>query len=220
MILMYISDQQLLQIEKVIREVTSQNNASVRLSIISICVAIAAVVVSVIMAHTQNKIALHEKRMECYLHFQALGHFIGFFQKWESFQRAETVDPIYQCQQKYLNIHYDVLDRMYLQNLAIMENNYAKQALEKDRVFFQSLLFLGILDKKFDTESLYQALESFVTELFIRIRITEMEDVKNTHFKELEKKLNDLCKQFDKMQSKAPKLTLEDKFKKKLTLKN
>lgn len=65
MILMYISDQQLLQIEKVIREVTSQNNASVRLSIISICVAIAAVVVSVIMAHTQNKIALHEKRMEC-----------------------------------------------------------------------------------------------------------------------------------------------------------
>lgn len=109
---------------------------------------------------------------------------------------------------------------MYLQNLAIMENNYAKQALEKDRVFFQSLLFLGILDKKFDTESLYQALESFVTELFIRIRITEMEDVKSEHFKELEKKLNDLCKQFDKMQSNAPKLTLEDKFKKKLTLKN
>lgn len=121
---------------------------------------------------------------------------------------------------KVLKYTYDVLDRMYLQNLAIMENNYAKQALEKDRVFFQSLLFLGILDKKFDTESLYQALESFVTELFIRIRITEMEDVKNTHFKELEKKLNDLCKQFDKMQSKAPKLTLEDKFKKKLTLKN
>lgn len=47
-----------------------------------------------------------------------------------------------------------------------------------------------------------------------------MEDVKSEHFKELEKKLNDLCKQFDKMQSNAPKLTLEDKFKKKLTLKN
>ena len=142
---------------------------SVVLSIFSL---IAAIGIPALIAYRQNKIALYEKRLEYYQKLQALKRFAEFCNKWETFNKTDSVDPIYQCQQGYLNAHYSVLDKDYLQNWQWLRENYVALALEKDQDLFSSLVYLQLFKNLKQAIKCFDALKSLMLNKYLSFAIT------------------------------------------------
>lgn len=158
--------------------------------LISAITAAIAVLVPYRIANQQNKVALYEKRLECYQHFKALQTFCDFVGKYESFEKCniqmtksqETieVDPVYQCQQKYIDVHNLLFDsdfkKSYM-NFALREI-CIKKCLEKDESFFISLQFLFKEADEKKTNCAKDSLTVFLNELFKRPTEIKIDDVK------------------------------------------
>ena len=196
---MYISDKQFSQIQQMIEHWIAQPDGwTIFLSIASVMVSVIAVIVSVCTAKKQNKIALYDKKFECYQQLQALKSFIESCEQLKEFKSADDVSN---CQQKYLSIHYSVLDREYLRNGVMLRNAYAYTGIEKDRALLTSCAFLGIFKQK-DLSNvtildLMNALESFVKELFKSFpegKDKEKQDsIKQKHLEGLSNKMHNFC---------------------------
>lgn len=164
---MHISESQLQEILTAI-EVSSNNRDwwTITAAVISAIAAVVAIVISIRTAKRQNSIALYEKRLECDRQLQALKNFMEFCKKQKTFHKDGRIDPIYQCQQAYLNAHYSVLDRDYLKNWKTLQDAYMSLALEKDREFFDSTIYLNLFDYASQSKSSYDALKKFIESLF------------------------------------------------------
>lgn len=121
------------------------------------------------IAHTQNKIALFEKRLECYQKLMALKSFSTFANRFDSFELQPELDPIYQCQQEYLYVHGVLTDEKRAQMCRVgnMSRKYAMNCLDKDTELFTSIqMLLGVKEDK-TLSKIQSALKGFVETLFI-----------------------------------------------------
>lgn len=150
-------------------EILNQNEgaASVLLSLVSL---IAAIGIPALIAHKQNKIALYEKRLECYQQLQALKHFNEFCSKKDDFCITGQIDPVYRCKQEYLNAHYSFLDRDYLKNSQYLQESYAALAIEKDKNLFESLINLQLFKNDKQAKQSSDTLIEFVNSLFAYVQ--------------------------------------------------
>lgn len=173
---MYISNDQLIQIQQVIESSIRQPDGwTIFLSIASTAVAIIAVIVSICTAKIQNKIALYERRFICYQQFCGLQAFADFIDQLEN--PAVDNDTISQYQQKYLDIHNLLVDKEFQKYRfdPTRRNVYVWNCLEKDRYFITSALFLlRRIDEK-ELEALETAITKFIEELF---RLPDKMDIK------------------------------------------
>lgn len=121
------------------------------------------------IAHTQNKIALFEKRLECYQRLMALKDFSDFANGFDSFEPQLKTNPIYNCQQEYLQIHGVLADerRAQLCRVGNMNPKYAMDCLDKDTELFTSIQMLFGAKKVIPFSAIESALEIFVKALFI-----------------------------------------------------
>lgn len=143
----------------------NEGAASVLLSVVSLVVAVG---IPAWIAHKQNKIALYEKRLECYQKLMALKRFSCFADRFGSFEKNEDFDPVSQCQTEYLEVH-GVLDdekkarnRLY-SNMSCM---YALQCLAQDEELFLSIPLLTKSKKQDQLDSIETSLQDFVKKLF------------------------------------------------------
>lgn len=184
---MYISDAQLEQIEQFINKCTTDSPVSIFATVGSVVVSVIAIAISLYIANRQNKIALYEKRLECYQKFLALNTFLDFISKYETFEKKQQSegDPVAQCQQKYLDIHGLLVDKEFQKYRfnCIYRNTYVLNCIEKDGSFFSSVQFLvGSSDEK----SLIIAnntLTEFVDELFKHPNEISLDKIKQTRDK-------------------------------------
>lgn len=125
------------------------------------------------IARQQDKIALYEKRFECYQQFESLKSFWLLAQEIDSFETNTKAEhnPAWNCQQAYFSVHSLLDDRKsqkgmydYYQQIA-----HARFCLEMDRKMFLSLKLLiedGERDKQID--DVQKSLEMFISALFSR----------------------------------------------------
>lgn len=167
---MYISENQLQGILTAIKVSSSNHDGwAIAAAGISAIAAVVAIVISICTAKRQSNIALYEKRLECYRQLQALENFMDFCKNQKSFRKDGGIDPIHQCQQAYLNAHYSILDRDYLKNWKFLQDAYMSLALEKDREFFDALIYLNLFDDESQSKSSYAALEELIKSLFSHV---------------------------------------------------
>lgn len=121
------------------------------------------------IAHTQNRIALFEKRLECYQKLMALKSFSTFANRFDSFELQPELDTIYQCQQEYLFVHGVLADEKRAQMCRVgnMSWKYAMDCLDKDIELFASMQMLFGVKKVIPFSAVESALEIFVKALFI-----------------------------------------------------
>lgn len=181
---MYISNEQLLQIQRSIESsIQKPDGWTIFLSVTSTAVAIIAIIVSIYTARTQNKIALYERRFTCYQQFCGLQAFANFIVKLEN--PATDNDTILQYQQKYLDIHNLLVDEEFQKYRfdPTRRNVYVWNCLEKDRYFITSVSFLlRHIDEK-ELEALESSITKFIVELFRlpeEINIKEITETKDS----------------------------------------
>ena len=102
---MYISEIQMQEIIEIIKASTAKPDWwTIIPTIVSAAAAIVAIAISVRTSQKQNKIALFEKRLGCYQRFMALKRFSDYANRFDSFEKQEQLDPIFQCQAEYCNL--------------------------------------------------------------------------------------------------------------------
>ena len=135
---------------------------------LSALLAALAILVPFRIAHTQNKIALFEKRLECYQKLMALRDFSNYANRFGSFELQLELDPVYQCQQEYLHIHGVLADERQAQRCRVgnMSGKYAMDCLDKDIELFTSIQLLTGAKKDTPLSEVKSALKAFVEALF------------------------------------------------------
>ena len=143
--------------------------ASVIISAISVIIAIVAIFISFLTARKQNKIVLFEKRFECYQRLMELKRFSDFANRFNSFEPQSETNPIYDCQQEYLQIHGVLADerRAQLCRVGNMGQKYAMDCLDKDIELFTSIQMLFGTKKVSSFPAVESALVTLVKALFI-----------------------------------------------------
>lgn len=116
------------------------------------------------IAHTQNKIALFEKRLECYQRLMALKDFSDYVSKIGPLGAQEK----YQCKQKYLYIHGVLADerRAEMSKIGNMSAKYAKECLDKDSELFTSIELLIKVKNESLLKEVNTSLQEFIKSLF------------------------------------------------------
>lgn len=155
---------------------TNSGFASLLVASASAVVAVIAVIVSVCISKKQNKIALYEKRFECYQKIGALLNYAKFVAKFPSFECTEQVNPVWACQWEYLAIHDKPTNRKLRENLLCseMKQVFASNCFSKDEAVFNSMqLLIRIKDGKKLDEAL-TALQAFINSLFFCTNLEEL----------------------------------------------
>ena len=145
-----------------------QNNLwTIITTIVPILVAIA---VPSLIARKQNKIALYEKRFECYQRLESLKSFFLYVKEITSFVASpeRQTNPIWICQQRYFSAHALLDDKDFQKNRFdyFYQISYARSCLEEDRKMLLSLGLLVGINKKDRMDKAQDALESFISALF------------------------------------------------------
>lgn len=144
-------------------------------TIVSAAAAIVAIAISVRTSQKQNKIALFEKRLGCYQRFMALKRFSDFANRFDSFEKQEQLDPIFQCQAEYLDVHGMLNDERSTQNMIFrnMGGKYAMACLDKDSELLTSIKLLIKIKNEDALIKLENTLQKFVKILFSSRSSTE-----------------------------------------------
>lgn len=123
------------------------------------------------IARQQDKIALYEKRFECYQQFESLKSFWLLTKDIDSFEADTNTkrNPVFECQQDYFIAHALSDDEKFRRGRYERSHQiaYARFCLEMDRKMFLSLKLLienGERDKRIDNAQ--KALETFISLLF------------------------------------------------------
>lgn len=163
---------------------------SILLSIAPIIVAVIAIVVPAIIAHKQNRIALYEKRFECYQQLESLKAFFVYIQKITNFEESDEVtNPTWSCQQSYFNAHSLLEDKDYQRQRldAVHQVTYMRFCIEMDRKLLLSLKLLVAKKKEIvHIYALQKALTAFVESLFKASARAGNSKVTNTPGKNME----------------------------------
>lgn len=166
---MRISDDQLFQIlQTVERWVLQADTWNIILSMISVVVAAIAVVVSICTARTQNKIALYERRMECYQRFEKLKSYSKFVDNVFNSDNQNPNSQIHACQAEYLFIHnINSENKEWNQAMySIHRDAYALACLDSDLSSFSTAKMLIKIKDAEQFDRAFESLRAFVTELF------------------------------------------------------
>lgn len=145
-----------------------ENIWTILLAIIPILVAIA---VPIWIANEQNKIALYEKRFECYQQLESLKAFWLSLKCITSFTSSKETqsNPVWSCQQNYFNAHALLDDKDFQRNRYdhFHQISYARSCLEADRKMLLSLkLLVGGKNTEEQLDQTQVALEAFIYALF------------------------------------------------------
>ena len=141
-------------------------------SLITMIIAIIAVIVPAQIAKEQNKIALYEKRFEYYEQFEALKQFwlyvkdIGGLTK-ESINNTTVLE----YQFNYFNAHSILEDKDFWRkgHDSSYQLFYVRSCLEVDRKMFLSIKLLVATDSQIECiENAQYALEVFIEQLFFK----------------------------------------------------
>lgn len=135
---------------------------------LSALLAVLAILVPFRVAYIQNRVALFEKRLECYQRLMALKDFSKYTSRFDSFDPQPEIDPIYQCQQEYLYIHGVLADERQAQRCRVgnMSGKYAMGCLDKDIELFTSIQMLMGAKEDTPLSEVKSALKAFVEALF------------------------------------------------------
>ena len=200
------------------------------LAILTAVTVFIAIKVPTHIAKEQNKIALYEKRFECYQQLKSLETFWMFVKDISTFSSSveKRTNPVWCCQQQYFNAHSLLDDKNFQRNRLehFFQISYANSCLATDCKMILSLKLLICADedeKQF--EQMQTALKEFISELFSmkkdetqggdsNERLLDKRDNFVTKFEEtfkLENKLEELLK----IEMKKPKKMRKRKVKQK-----
>lgn len=135
---------------------------------LSALLAALAILVPFRVAYIQNRVALFEKRLECYQKLMALKDFSNYANEINSSESLLDSNSTYQCQQEYLYIHGVLADekRAQMCRTGNMRGKYAKDCLDKDIELFASIKMLFELKNDVPLSEVKSALKAFVEALF------------------------------------------------------
>lgn len=131
-------------------------------SIATVLAVFTSIFVPNLIAAKQNKIALYEKRLDCYQRFISLKWFWGYLLE-QDFTKAETgKNPIKHCQTEYFKIHD------YIPSKAYDEGRVEKlwDCMGEDEKMFLSLKFLIPEHNEEAIKMVQESLSSFVKALY------------------------------------------------------
>lgn len=133
-------------------------------------------IIPIRIAHTQNKIALYEKRFECYQKIDALLNYSRFSARFSSFECTDKGNPVLMCQWEYLAIHDKPMDQKFHKNLLYSEMKYAfaSHCLSEDETAFNSMQLLIRIDDKKALDETVEALKTFINSLFYNSGVKEI----------------------------------------------
>lgn len=131
-------------------------------SIATVLAVFTSIFVPNLIAAKQNKIALYEKRLDCYQRFISLKWFWGYLLE-QDFTKAETgKNPIKHCQTEYFKIHDYIPLKAY--DEARVEKLW--DCMGEDEKMFLSLKFLTPKHNDEAIKIAQDSLSSFVKALF------------------------------------------------------
>ena len=153
-------------------------------AILSFVAAVTAICVPYRIAHKQNKVALFERRFECFQYFESLKNFAKFVDGFDTFDTQESVSPVLSCQIEYLEFHSVLNDRKNRETVLYSHNRitFALYCLNKDRSFFSTMKLLIRVKDNSELEEVFAALKEFVVELFSTEKNPEDIKQKQKHF--------------------------------------
>lgn len=172
---MYISETQIQNIEEIIRTSTNKQDWwSIIPTIVSAATACVAIIISIYTAKKQNKIALYEKRLNCYLQFSELRKFVEFIAKSDNLPQNVSdkndagISKIQEIQDQYCRGHNLFVNQEFLRYRldSIKRNVYIWDCLEKDQFMLTSLLFLAKHTEEIELGNVKSALSKLIRELF------------------------------------------------------
>lgn len=172
---MYISEIQMQEIIEIIKaSIAKPDRWTIISTIISALTAIVAIIISICTAKKQNKIALYEKRLNCYLQFSELKSFVEFIKNEENLPQkaAEKSDTeslkISTLQNKYCRGHNLFVNQEFLRYRGdpIKRNIYVWDCVEKDQFMLTSLLFLSKSVDELYLSNVKTKLSVLIEELF------------------------------------------------------
>lgn len=131
---------------------------------LSAILAVLAIFVPFRIAHTQNRIALFEKRLECYQQLIALKGFADYVSEIGPLNAQE----VYQCKQKYLYIHGVLADERHaeMSKVGNVSVKYAKECIDKDSELFTSIELLIKVKNENLLKEVNTSLQEFIKDLF------------------------------------------------------
>lgn len=175
---------------------SAQDNSigALLLAIAPIIVAIVAIIVPAAISVKQNKIALYEKRFECYQQLESLKTFWNYLKEVTSITSAaeDQTHSVWTCQQYYFNAHSLLDDEDFQRNRFkyFHQNAYARFCLEIDSKMLLSLkLLVADENEEAQIDNVKETLETFVVALFGQQNDDDLMEKKNQFVKEYEKLL-------------------------------
>lgn len=152
----------------------------------SVLISFVAVCISIYTAKKQNKIALYEKRLECYLQFIELKSFAEFIEKEENLptgkieDRSNDNDKVLQLQGKYMDIHSLFSNKEFRQYRfdPIQKGIYIGDCLEKDKITLISMEFLLKSTNKVRVFSVQESLSILIGQLFRPASSVEIDSIR------------------------------------------
>ena len=140
-------------------------------SLMTLLVAIKAVIVPAQIAKKQNKIALYEKRFAYYEQFEALKQFWLYVKDIGESTKESINNTVLECQFNYFKAHSILEDKDFWRKGLDTKYQlfYVKSCLEIDRKMFLSIKLLIATNSQIEcVEKVQYALEVFVEQLFFK----------------------------------------------------
>lgn len=184
---MYISEDQLQIITSAIESCAKNyDGLNVIVAVVSALVSFVAVCISIHTAKKQNKIALYEKRLGCYLQFVELKSFANFIEKEENLltgkieDRSNDNSKILQLQSKYMDIHSLFSNKEFRQYRfdPVQKGIYIGDCLEKDKITLISMEFLLKSTNKINVSPVRESLAILIGQLFRSASAIEIDSIR------------------------------------------
>ena len=172
--------------------------------ILALLTILATVLIPLFIAKKQNKIALYDKRLECYRTLSSIVDFCEFISQFESFddntdQNVKPHSPIEACKNKYIFIHDGLNDkaRSQMNMLDFWKIMFTRNCINNDKDVICVGAFLTKAISLIDAKEIADALSEFVNALFKPEESSDILSKRNKLIeksKELKRILDDLCK--------------------------
>lgn len=180
-------------------------NEGVVSTLLAVLTIAATVLIPLRIANKQNKIALYEKRFECYQQFKALEAFWLYLNEVSTFNSSpeQQINHIWICQQRYFSAHALLEDKNFQKDCfnSLRQIIYARFCLEEDRKMLLSLSLLVKNNNRHQFNQTQDALEIFILALFNERKkfSQDQESATESFYKELLQKKNAFVSEFAKM---------------------
>ena len=162
--------------------------------VLDILTIVVAILIPCRIARQQDKIALYEKRFECYQQLESLKTFWNYLNEVTSITSAaeDQTHSVWTCQQYYFNAHSLLDDEDFQRNRFkyFHQNAYARFCLEIDSKMLLSLkLLVADENEEIQIDNVKKTLELFIIALFGKQSEDELSVKKNQFVIEYEKLL-------------------------------